>query len=79
MVIASQVLNYDYSSNFSHTLDFLRERKSRVPVKTIRVIHFSADNVDFRYGQRAVEALRQLLRAIPKNSLTHLESVYSRA
>lgn len=79
MVINSQVLNYIYSSDFSHTICFLRERKPRVPVKALRVLHFSEDNANFRYSQRGLYAILELLSAIPENSLTHLECVYLRA
>lgn len=76
MVINSQVLNYIYSSDFSHTIYFLRERKPRVPVKTLLIIHLSEDNANFRYSQRKLYAIFELLSAITENSLTHLERVY---
>ena len=79
MVVTSHALNYIYSSKFLHTLDFLRERKPRPHVKTVRITHFSAEDVNYRYGERGWEALRQLLCAIPEDSLTHLECVYFRA
>lgn len=72
MVITSQVLS---SFCFSMTIDFLRECTPRVPVKTLRIKHFSADNENFRYGYKGVNAIHQLLAAIPEDSLTHLEYV----
>lgn len=79
MVIPSQALDHIICSDFSHTIDFLNARKPRVPVETLHITHFSADNVNYRYNQRGVDAIIQMLLAIPENSLTHLECVCYRA
>jgi hypothetical protein len=51
---------------------------SRIPVKTVRITHYSADNENFRYTDRGVDAIVKLLFSIPENSLSHLECVYLR-
>lgn len=76
MVIASQLLDCTYSGAFLDTINFLQARARRVPIQTVRIIHYLVNDDNCGYSQRQVDAIVQLLSAIPENSLTHLECVY---
>jgi len=76
MMFAGHVFD---SSNFSATLEFLKWKTQSIRVKTIRIVHYAANNEDFKYDEKRVMAIFRLLTAIPSGSLTHFECVLLQA